>query len=142
MFSQNRDQLRQVFFDVWFKRQNGLPLEPLEHVLAGIIQNHPEYHETLAQPERHKERDYSPDSGQSNPFLHMAMHLTIHEQLLSDRPAGIVDIHRRLCRQYNDVHVAEHRIMECLAEILWQAQRDGGMPDEKRYLENLRKVLT
>ena len=72
----------------------------------------------------------------------MAMHLTIHEQLLSDRPAGIVKIHRHLSQQYGDTHQAEHQIMECLAEILWQAQRDGSLPDEKRYLEMLRNRQT
>jgi len=28
----------------------------------------------------------------------------------------------------------QHTLMECLAEMIWQAQRDGELPDEERYI--------
>jgi hypothetical protein len=30
--------------------------------------------------------------------------------------------------------------MECLAEMLWQAQRDDTVPDEARYLDCIRAL--
>jgi hypothetical protein len=32
-------------------------------------------------------------------------------------------------------------MIDCLAEILWQSQRDNSAPDEQRYLERLRQLL-
>ena len=84
-------------------------------------------------------RDYTPEMGQTNPFLHMGMHIAIREQLGGDRPAGILAVHQRLCRRL-DSHAAEHLMMECLGETLWEAQRGGGEPDERVYLERLRRL--
>lgn len=141
MYGQDRNQLRQAFFDVWHKLQQRQPLEPLEDIIAGVINEHPEYHAVLAEPDLNLDRDFSPETGQGNPFLHMAMHIAIQEQLAGNRPAGIIDIHRSLCRQCGQRHQAEHLIMECLGEEMWQAQRDGQAPDQKRYMENLAKRL-
>ena len=84
-------------------------------------------------------RDYTPEMGQTNPFLHMGMHIAIREQLGGDRPAGILVVYQRLCRRL-DSHAAEHLMMECLGETLWEAQRGGGEPDERVYLERLRQL--
>ena len=45
-----------------------------------------------------------------------------------------------LCQRISDAHTAEHAMMECLGEMLWEAQRDGCEPDEQIYLERLRKL--
>ena len=117
-------------------------LDPLEKIIAHIISQHPEYHEVLNNQESSLERDYLPEVGQTNPFLHMSMHIAIHEQLASQRPEGIVDVFRSLTARLDDAHEAEHRMMECLAEMLWQAQRDNTLPDEGVYVENLRKLVS
>ena len=69
----------------------------------------------------------------------MGMHLAIWEQLNTDRPAGIRDEHLRLIKKSNE-HNAEHQMMECLGVILWQAQQNGELPDEKLYLEGIRSL--
>ena len=140
--SQDRNQLRRMFFEVWRKQHDLIPMEPLEKLIAEIIRWHPEYHEVLNKQEASLERDYLPEVGQTNPFLHMGMHIAIHEQMASQRPEGIVDVFRSLTSRYDDAHEAEHYMMECLAEMLWQAQRDGTMPDETVYMENLRKLVS
>ncbi len=135
----NRDQMRRVFLDVRDKLDQGHPLEPMEALIADVLQLHPEYNQLLSDPERALGTDFDADSGQPNPFLHLAMHLSLREQAQVDRPAGIRDIHSKLCRRLG-VHDAEHAMMECLGQALWQAQRDGRPPDEQAFLECLRSL--
>lgn len=138
LFSNNRDQLRQFYCDVWRKHCAGEPLEPLEMQIRDVILMHPEYHSLLERPEQALGRDYLPEFGETNPFLHMGLHLAIHEQLATDRPAGIRALVAELRRQWPDAHALEHRMMDCLAETLWRSQRDGIPPDEAAYLRCLR----
>jgi hypothetical protein len=77
--------------------------------------------------------------GETNPFLHMGMHLAIQEQLGGQRPEGILEVYQQLCRRMTG-HAAEHQMMECLGETLWEAQRNGVEPDERVYLERLRRL--
>jgi hypothetical protein len=135
MFGTNRDQLRQMWADAWHKFMHQQPLQPLEQQLVDVLRLHPEYHALLT----HTQADYLPELGQSNPFLHMSMHLALREQVSTNRPAGIRECYHQLKLKLGDEHETEHRLMECLAEALWQAQRDNAIPDETRYLQCLRQ---
>jgi hypothetical protein len=137
MFGDDRDGLRRYYCAVWDKANAGQPLEPLERLIAEVVRQHPEYQPVLADPETALGREYTPEMGQVNPFLHMGMHIAIHEQLGSNRPAGILDVYQQLCRRVGDSHTVEHQMMECLGEALWEAQRGGREPDERAYLERL-----
>jgi hypothetical protein len=137
LYGQDREQLRQVYVESWRKHADGLPLTPLEHRVAQVIGEHPEYHRWLEQD--HIARDYPPENGAANPFLHMGMHIALREQLASGRPPGIVELQREILRAAASAHDAEHRMMDCLGEALWQAQRTGAPPDETAYLDCLRK---
>jgi len=136
---QNRDEIRQVYIDVWQKMQQGSLLEPMESVIADVIQLHSEYHGFLQQSESAQLAEFSPESGHSNPFLHMGMHIALREQTSTDRPAGIAALHQKLALKLG-LHEAEHAMMECLGQALWLAQRNNTMPDEPAYLECLRKI--
>ena len=135
----NRDQLREQFIQAWDKARSGQPLEPLEVALAELIREHPEYHDLLADRERALSAEFPPEGGQGNPFLHLAMHLSIREQAATDRPPGIRDIHRRLSARHGAME-AEHQMLECLGSALWEAQRAGSQPDEAAYQECLRRL--
>lgn len=139
IFSQNRDQLRQFYCEVWRKHGAGLALEPLELHIRAVILLHPEYHGLLEHPEQALGREYLPEFGATNPFLHMGLHLAIHEQLGTDRPAGIRALMAESRPRWPDAHALEHQMMECLAENLWRSQRDGTPPDEADYLDCLRR---
>ncbi len=141
MFTRDRGQLRRFYFDAWRKKRDGQPLEPVERLVAGVIEQHPEYHKLFEDPEAVIDRDYLPEMGESNPFLHMGMHIGLHEQIASNHPRGIGDIHRTLVAKTGDPHAAEHLMMECLAEALWQAQRENRMPDEAAYLAALKRLI-
>jgi hypothetical protein len=97
---------------------------------------HPEYHAVLDHPEQFKAEDFQ----EGNPFLHMSLHLAIREQINTNRPAGIASVYQTLSQQSGDALMAEHKMMECLGQFLWEAQQNQAMPDEQVYLEALRKL--
>jgi hypothetical protein len=129
-----------MYCDAWRQHRQGLPLDPLQTQIVAVIERHPEYQPLLKDPEKSLLREYLPELGETNPFLHMGMHLAIREQIDTDRPAGIRDLYSRLGSQMADTHELDHRLMECLAEMIWQAQRDGVLPDEQHYLECIRVI--
>ena len=136
---QSRDEVRQVYLDVWRKlQQNGL-LEPMEAIIAEVIEIHPEYHSLLEQNEDIRQQEFTPEQGRTNPFLHMGMHIALREQAGADRPPGIQAIYHRLVASRGQ-HEAEHAMMECLGQSLWNAQRNGIAPDESEYLDCLKKL--
>ena len=134
LFSPSRDQARQFFSDTWAKYRRGETLAGLEQTVLEVVLLHPEYHAILEHPERHVERDYSPEGGDINPFLHLSLHLAVAEQLSIGQPPGIAERYRQLALQTGSEHDALHAILECLGETLWQAQRTGTTPDEAIYL--------
>ena len=138
IFGQDRQELRKMYAIAWEKHVAGQPLSPLEARIAAVVAEHPEYQGALSGTEF--DRDYTPEGGRTNPFLHMGLHLGIREQVATDRPPGIAKIHARLTAQQADPHAAEHRMIECLAETLWEAQNTNRTPDEALYLERLRRL--
>ena len=129
-----------MFFEAWRKRRAGEPLEPLETAIATVVEQHPEYHAMLADADRHLDRDWLPEGGETNPFLHMSMHIAIQEQLSTGRPDGIREAYQAMMTHLPDAHAVEHQMMECLAQMLWEAQRENRMPDEEAYLGCLRRM--
>ncbi len=136
---QSRDEVRQVYLTVWKKMQQQSLLEPMEAIIADVIKLHPEYHALLDKDEFAKEQDFTPEDGQTNPFLHMGMHIAIREQATADRPPGIQPANQKLLKK-KAPHDAEHSMIECLGQALWQAQRDNTMPDDNAYLACVKKI--
>ncbi|MBX9703269.1 MAG: DUF1841 family protein [Silvanigrellaceae bacterium] len=135
-FGENVEETRQPFFQSWRKQSQGLPLTALEQQLVAVIVSHPEYQEVLRSDDN-LTRTYSAEMGETNPFLHMGLHLAVREQVQTNRPLGISALSQQLIEKYGDQHAAEHVMMECLAECLWQAQRTHMPPNEQKYLEYL-----
>ncbi|MEK6550090.1 MAG: DUF1841 family protein [Pseudomonadota bacterium] len=140
MFSSERGTLRDVFYRAWAKHSRGEALEGVETLVVQIARQHPEYHSLLDDPDNSRERDYLPDSGDPNPFLHMAMHIAIEEQITTDQPRGIREHYRRLLARHPDPHTVQHRMMDCLGETVWQTTRGGQAPDEAGYLACLERL--
>ena len=137
---ESREQLRRRYLEAWRKFSAQQPLEPLEAQLAAVIAEHPEYVAWLESGDEALTAEFTPEGGRANPFLHLGLHLAIREQVATDRPRGIADVHERLARRAGDAHAAEHLMIEPLAETLWEAQRSGRAPDELAYLERLRRL--
>ena len=138
---QDRGQTREVFFRAWRAHREGQPLEGVEKLIVQVVLRHPEYHSLLEHPEPARERDYFPESGETNPFLHLGMHIAIEEQLSIDQPRGIRGYYQKILMRLPDEHVAQHHMMECLGEMLWQASRQATAPLETVYLDCLQRLL-
>jgi hypothetical protein len=136
---QSRDEVRQVYLTVWQKMQQKSLLEPMEALIAEAIELHPEYHALLENEIDIKQQEFTPEQGQTNPFLHMGMHIALREQAGVDRPVGIQGLYQKLVSSRGR-HDAEHAMMECLGESLWNAQRNHQAPDEAAYLDCLKKL--
>jgi hypothetical protein len=134
MFDPSRDQVRDTFFGAWQKYRAGQPLAGIESLALDVILLHPEYHGVLSLPGKFREKDYTDEA---NPFLHMSLHIALEEQLSIDQPPGIVARVRALVARHGERHDAMHRALECLAETMWRAQRDGAAPDAQAYLDCL-----
>jgi hypothetical protein len=137
MFNPSRDQVRDFFFDTWAKYRAGQPLAGLEATALDLVLMHPEYHAVLDDPERYRGQAYFPELGQTNPFLHLSLHMALEEQLSIDQPAGVCERFTQLQSLSTDRHAALHAAIDCVAEMVWRAQRDGTPPDPQAYLDCL-----
>jgi hypothetical protein len=136
MFDPSRDQVRELFFGVWRKYRAGEPLAGIESLALDVILLHPEYHGVLSLPAKFRDKDYTDET---NPFLHMSLHVALEEQLSIDQPPGITSAYEKMVSKFKDRHTALHHAIECLAEVMWRAQRDRAPPDADAYLRCLEK---
>ena len=139
MFNPSRADVRRFFFETWGKYRSQVPLEGLERTAIEIILLHPGHHALLDDPQRNLDRDFAPENGAVNPFLHLSLHLAIAEQLSIDQPRGIGAAYRELAGRAASEHDALHELLECLGETVWRAQRDRTAPDEEAYLDCIRR---
>ena len=136
MFDPSREQVRDMFFATWRKYRAGEPLAGVESLALDVVLLHPEYHGVLSLPAQYREKDYSDET---NPFLHMSLHMALEEQLSIDQPPGIAHRFQIMVSRFRDRHEALHQALECLAETLWRAQRDATPPDAAAYLSCLER---
>ena len=89
LFNPSRDEVREFFFDTWAKFTAQQTLTALEKMGVSVMLLHPEYHAILDKPAQYKQQAYFPELGETNPFLHMSLHLSILEQISINQPIGI-----------------------------------------------------
>jgi hypothetical protein len=141
LFNPSRDEVRRFFCDTWQKKQASTILTPLETLAGRWMEEHPEYHALLSDSEAALGQDYTPERGETNPFLHLSMHLSISEQISIDQPPGIRHVASVLAQRLDSEHATQHRIMECLGQVLWESQRDGGQLSPEKYLLALKQLI-
>ena len=135
MFNPGKDDVRRFFCEAWGKHLGGQPLTPLEAIALDWMLEHPEYHDDLADLPAALLAEYPVEGGRSNPFLHLSMHLAVSEQVSIDQPPGIRRAYEVLAARRGSLHEAAHELIECLGEVVWQAQRTRSLPDSNAYLE-------
>ncbi|MDG2395590.1 DUF1841 family protein [Candidatus Thioglobus sp.] len=133
LYTQNRTEQRKFLAKAWQKFLDKKILDPLEDQLTRVIEIHPEYH-TLIQ---NIESDYFPEQGEVNPFLHINLHLSLREQLSINQPHGIKEIYQKILNKCSDVHEAEHQMMDCIAEMIFSAQKNNAAMDHQAYIRCL-----
>ena len=135
----DRRAMRQPFLDAWNKFQRHQPLSAIEIAISEVISEHPEYHALFADTEHALSQDWPPEHGETNPFLHLGLHLSLREMAQINQPPGFAAAYQRLCAQHGERLAAEHAMMDCLSETLWLAQRQGSEPDGGALLNCLSK---
>jgi hypothetical protein len=141
IFNPTREEVRRFFCDTWAKKTQNHILTPMESLASDWMLQHPEYHAILTDPENSISQDYTPERGESNPFLHLSMHVSISEQISIDQPQGIQVILGKLAQRLGSEHEAQHAMMECLGQVMWEAQREGQALSPEKYLEALKKLV-
>ncbi len=142
MFTPTQQDVRQFLCGAHAKARGGSPLTALEALACDWIAQHPEYDADLRDVEAALAAVYTVEAGRSNPFLHLSMHLSISEQVSIDQPRGIQQAVELLAVRRGSLHDAHHDVMECLGEMIWDAQRSGLPPDGERYIEAVRRRAT
>jgi hypothetical protein len=139
VFNPTRDQARQFLIDAWAKRRQRLPATPMETLAADLVELHPEYH-ALLEADDALTHEWTPEQGETNPFLHLSLHLAIEEQLSIDQPPGIRAGFETLQARRGDRHEALHAVLDCLGEMVWRSQRERQPPDGAAYLDCIRRA--
>ena len=142
MFAPTQHDVRRFFCDAFLKHREGRPLTPLEALASDWITQHPEYHGDLTDVDAALAAVYEVEAGRTNPFLHLSMHLSISEQVSIDQPRGIKQAFGLLAAKRGSAHEAQHEVMECLGEMMWESQRSGLPPDGDKYIESVRRRAT
>jgi len=139
VFDPTRDQARRFFIDAWRKHLARDVVSPLEDAAIRLVALHPEYHGLLAEGEAALQREWTPESGEANPFLHLSLHLAVEEQISIDQPPGLRAAFEALLARRGDRHAALHDVLECLGETMWRAQKSQSPPDGEAYVECIRR---
>lgn len=141
MFNLNQTDVRTFFFDVFEKSNSGVTLSDLEKIALSVIMEHPEYHQVLHNRQKYLDYVWTVEMGETNPFLHLSLHLSLIEQLSIDQPHGIAALYSELSNKLQDKHSASHELIDCLGEMLWQAQRNNQAPDVTVYFKCINQKL-
>ncbi len=141
LYTQDREKLRKQYSESWQKLQNKQPLSDLDRQIVMVIADHPEYRHIIENPDAASLKDFFVALGEVNPYLHMSLHLGLREQVITNRPQGIKPIFDELLKQKHDQHQTEHAMMEVLAKVMWEAQRNQQQPSDMTYLTELQALL-
>ncbi|HIB28564.1 MAG TPA: DUF1841 family protein [Candidatus Thioglobus sp.] len=133
MYTQDRTEQRKFLANAWQKFLDKKILDPLESQLTQVIEIHPEYHSLI----QNVESDYFPEQGEVNPFLHINLHLSLREQLSINQPHGIKEIYQKIVNSTGDSHEAEHKMMDCIAEMIFSSQKNKVPMDHQAYIRCL-----
>ena len=142
MFNPSQADVRRFLCQVHAKTLGGQPMEAIETLASLWIAEHPEYHAELVDADAAVARNYDETPGQTNPFLHLSMHLSISEQCSIDQPRGIRQAVELLAARRGDLHAAHHEVMECLGQMLADAQSSGRPPDGEAYVACVQRRAT
>ena len=142
MFTPSQTDVRRFFCSVYAKAKANTPLEAIELIASQWIAEHPEYHADFADADAALDKMYDVEGGETNPFLHLSMHLSISEQCSIDQPRGIRQAVELLTARRDGLHEAHHEAMDCLGQMVWESQRAGRPPDGAAYIDCVQRRAT
>lgn len=142
MFEPSQADVRRFFCAVYAKWRDGQPMDALETLASQWVAEHPEYHADFSDVDAALERMYEVKDGKINPFLHVAMHLSVSEQCSIDQPRGIRQAVELLSARRDSLHAAHHETMDALGQMIWESQRSGRPPDGQAYIDAVQRRAT
>lgn len=148
LYQPTQADVRRFFCSVYAKAKENTALEAIETIASLWIDEHPEYHADLKDVDAvlsnllSLNQVITSDDGKTNPFLHLSMHLTITEQCSIDQPRGIRQAVELLTARLDSLHDAHHVVMECLGQMIWDAQQNKRAPDGQAYVEAVQRRAT
>jgi hypothetical protein len=142
MYQPSQLDVRRFFCATYRQGMAGAALEPMQTLAWPWVLEHPEYHAELHDEASALALDYKVEDGRTNPFLHLAMHLTISEQVSIDQPHGIRQALQLLAARRGSLHEAQHGAMEALGQMIWESQRSGQPPDGLAYLAAVQRMAS
>ncbi len=142
MFTPSPSDVRRFFCAIYQKSRSGQALEAIELIASGWMDEHPEFHAELCDLDAALKAIADQPGGEGNAFLHLSMHLSITEQCSIDQPRGIRQAVELLTARRGDLHQAHHEVMECLGQMIWDAQRANRAPDGAAYIDAVQRCAT
>lgn len=145
LYQPTQADVRRFFCTVYAKAIDNITLDAIETIASLWIDEHPEYHADLNDVNAallNLSNIVNTDDGKTNPFLHLSMHLTISEQCSIDQPKGIRQAVELLTARLDSLHDAHHIVMECLGQMIWDAQQNKTPPDGQAYVEAVQRQAT
>jgi len=142
MFTPSQADVRRFFCEVFAKGRRDAPMEAIEQLAYGWIEQHPEFHGELADLDGALRRMTEISDNRENAFLHLSMHLSVSEQCSIDQPPGIRQAVELLTHRLDSLHEAHHEVMDCLGRMVWESQRSGRPPDGHAYIDAVRQRAT
>ena len=131
---------RKEFHRIWEDSKAGKALEGEEKVIAHLMKQHPEFHQQFEMADVYADIDlqYDPDK-EVNPFLHIAIHTIVENQLAANDPPEVAEFFKRRKYKNETRHETSHMVGVLIMEHIFEIVKNGVSFDLDRYKRNLKK---
>ncbi len=143
-FKAFRQANRKSFHSIWRKAQGGKldELDEEERRLAEIMLAHSdEYFNQFEFADVLADREFNPES-EVNPFMHVALHAVVEEQIKSHEPIEALQFYNAMLRNKCTSHEAIHLLMAILIKYLFPILKKRSTFDSDGYRKLLKLCKT
>ena len=109
--------------------------------LATIMLEHDEYHNQFEIADHLHDHEYDVDR-EGNPFLHIAIHAVVENQLEAREPIEVYQFYNAMRKHVVPRHEIVHMIGAILAPLLFDVKQEERPFDLGRYVRILKKCKT
>lgn len=123
------NEYRVFFLQAWKKHLQGSKLSDLESQVRDVLLLYPQYISELNQDKTYPLED--------NPYIQMGLHLTVWDQVRTNRPEGIRPWFLEACVANSQKEVEQLMLM-VLRQTVYVSYQAGNLPCEQKYLNILK----
>jgi MoaA/NifB/PqqE/SkfB family radical SAM enzyme len=125
--------------ELWDFGKEGIIPEGEDARLLEVLKEHREYYKVWGIADTIDEPGYTIKG--VNPFLHVAAHLIIENQLAEENPKEVREILKQLEEAGADRHDAIHLIANPVMEQVFYTMKHKRPFDEQKYVSDLRRIV-